>query len=52
MALEAFRLGEISKSKLKEIASSADVSRAELDALLDGIDVASASVGEGVRIPS
>jgi Zn-dependent peptidase ImmA (M78 family)/transcriptional regulator with XRE-family HTH domain len=51
MALEAFRLGEISKSKLKEIASSADVSRADLDTLLDGIDVASASVGEGVRIP-
>jgi Zn-dependent peptidase ImmA (M78 family)/transcriptional regulator with XRE-family HTH domain len=51
MALEAFRLGEISKSKLKETALSADVSRAELDTLLDGIDVESSSVGEGARLP-
>jgi len=51
MALEAFRLGEISKSKLKETASNADVSRAELDTLVDGIDVESTSAGEGVPIP-
>jgi Zn-dependent peptidase ImmA (M78 family)/transcriptional regulator with XRE-family HTH domain len=52
MALEAFRLGEITRSKLKEIAGSADVSKAELDTLLEGIDVESASRPEEVRIPS
>src|SRR2546429_8580625 len=52
MALEAFRLGEITRSKLKEIAGSADVSKAELHTLLDGIDVESASRAEEVRIPS
>ena len=51
MALEAFRLGEISKAKLKEIASSADVSMRELNALLEGIEGESAPIGEGVRIP-
>jgi hypothetical protein len=52
MALEAFRLGEISKAKLKEIASGADVSNGELNALLGGIEIESPSVGEEVRIPN
>lgn len=52
MALEAFRLGEISKSRLKEVASNADVSNGELNALLAGIEVEAASIGEEVRIPS
>jgi len=52
MALEAFRLGEISKAKLKEIASGADVSSGEFNALLGGIEVESPSVGEEVRIPN
>jgi Zn-dependent peptidase ImmA (M78 family)/transcriptional regulator with XRE-family HTH domain len=42
MALEAFRLGVVSRSKLSEIAGSADVSRAELDTLLNGIEIRSA----------
>jgi transcriptional regulator with XRE-family HTH domain len=52
MALEAFRLGEISKSKLKEIVAKADVSSGELSALLEGIEVEVASTGEEVRIPN
>ena len=52
MALEAFRLGEISKAKLKEIASGADVSNGELNALLGGIEIESPSAGEEVRIPN
>jgi IrrE N-terminal-like domain len=51
IALEAFRLGEISKAKLKESASGADVSNGELNALLGGIEVESPSVGEEVHIP-
>ena len=51
MALEAYRVGEISKVKLKEIASELEVSNEELKTLLGGIEVDTVSTKEGVRIP-
>jgi Zn-dependent peptidase ImmA (M78 family)/transcriptional regulator with XRE-family HTH domain len=51
MALEAYRVGEISKAKLKEIASGLEVSDGELKTLLGGIEVEAESAKEGVRIP-
>ncbi len=51
MALEAYRVGEISKAKLKEIASELEISNEELRALLGGIEVETEPAKEGVRIP-
>lgn len=51
MALEAYRLGEISKSKLKEITSDVDLSSDEFNALLSGIKADTESIREGIRIP-
>jgi Zn-dependent peptidase ImmA (M78 family)/transcriptional regulator with XRE-family HTH domain len=52
VGLEAFRLGEISKAKLRELASDVEVSSDQLKELLAGLEVESESVGEGVRLPS
>jgi Zn-dependent peptidase ImmA (M78 family)/transcriptional regulator with XRE-family HTH domain len=51
IALEAYRIGEISKSKLSEIAAELDVSNEELKTLVGGIEVETKSAKEGVRIP-
>ena len=51
VALEANRVGEISKSKLREIASELEVSDGELKTLLGGIEVETEPAKEGVRIP-
>ncbi len=51
MALEAFRLGEISKAKLKEIASDLEIPNDEFNELLKGIEVELESGKEEVRIP-
>ena len=50
MALEAYRVGEISKAKLKEIASKLEISNELLKAFLGGIEVETESAKEGVRI--
>jgi Zn-dependent peptidase ImmA (M78 family)/transcriptional regulator with XRE-family HTH domain len=52
VALEAFRLGEISKTKLQEIAAEIEISDDELRQLLTGIDVDSEPAKEGVRLPN
>ncbi len=52
VALEAFRLGEISKAKLREIAANIEIPDGELKHLLAGIDVDSESAKEGVRLPN
>jgi Zn-dependent peptidase ImmA (M78 family)/transcriptional regulator with XRE-family HTH domain len=52
VALEAFRLGEISKAKLREIAANIGILDSELKQLLAGIDVDSESAKEGVRLPN
>jgi len=51
MALEAYRVGEISKAKLKEIASELEISNEHLKAFLGGIEVETEPAKEGVRIP-
>jgi len=51
VTLEAYRVGEISKSKLREIASELEVSDGELKTLLGGIEVETEPAKEGVRIP-
>jgi len=50
MALEAYRLREISKAKLREIASELEISNEELSAFVGGIEVETESAKEGVRI--
>ena len=45
------RVGEISKAKLKEIASELEISNEELRVLLGGIEVETESAKKGVRIP-
>ncbi|MBZ5553800.1 MAG: XRE family transcriptional regulator [Acidobacteriia bacterium] len=52
LALEAFRLGHISRAKLKEIAEDVEVPNEELKNLLGGIDVHAESEAEGVRLPN
>lgn len=52
VALEAFRLEEISKTKLREIAKEIDIADDELKQLLTGIDTDSESAKEGVRLPN
>lgn len=52
VALEAFRLGEISKTKLREIARGIGFADEELKQLLTGIDTDSESAKEGVRLPN
>ena len=51
MALEAYRVGEITNAKLKEIASELEVSNEELKTLLGGIEVETESAKEGIGIP-
>jgi len=51
MALEAYRVEEISKAKLKDIASELAISNELLKAFLGGIEVETESAKEGVRIP-
>ena len=51
VALEAYRVVEISKSKLKEVASELEVLNEEVRTLLGGIEAESESAKEGVRIP-
>jgi Zn-dependent peptidase ImmA (M78 family)/transcriptional regulator with XRE-family HTH domain len=52
VALEAFRLGEISKMKLREIAREINIADDELKQLLTGIDTDSESANEGIRLPT
>lgn len=52
VALEAFRLEEISKAKLREIVSEIGIPDDELKQLLTGIEIESASAKEGVRLPN
>ena len=51
IALEAYRVEEISKAKLKEIASELEISNEELRAFVGGIEVETQSAKEGVGIP-
>jgi hypothetical protein len=51
MALEAYRVGEISRAKLKEIAADLEVSDEEFKALLGAIEVETEPPKEGIRIP-
>lgn len=52
VGLEAFRLGEISKTKLREIAAEIDIADDELKQLLTGIDTDPEAAKEGVRLPN
>jgi hypothetical protein len=51
VALEAYRVGEISRAKLNEIAADLQVSDEEIKTLLGGIEVEMEPPKEGVRIP-
>jgi Zn-dependent peptidase ImmA (M78 family)/transcriptional regulator with XRE-family HTH domain len=51
MALEAYRVGQISRAKLKEIAAEVEVSDEEIKTLLGGIQVETEPPKEGIRIP-
>jgi Zn-dependent peptidase ImmA (M78 family)/transcriptional regulator with XRE-family HTH domain len=51
VALEAYRVGEISRAKLKEIAADLQVPDEEIKTLLGGIEVEMEPPKEGVRIP-
>jgi Zn-dependent peptidase ImmA (M78 family)/transcriptional regulator with XRE-family HTH domain len=51
MGLEAYRVGEISRAKLKEMAAELEVSNEEIKTLLGGIQVETEPPEEGIRIP-